>query len=203
MASIGILGGTFNPPHLGHLICAQEAHEQLGLHRVLLMPAGVPPHKAADDDPGGARRAELCRLAVGDDERFEVSELELRRDGPSYTVDTLRALGDQRPDDELTWVVGGDMAASLGDWHEPEEILRLAAIAVAERAGAGRDRIAARVSSLRGAERIAYLDMPRIDVSSSLVRERVGAGRSIRYLVPDAVARAIVVGGLYRAGVRL
>lgn len=201
---LGILGGTFNPPHIGHLVCAQEAHAQLGLDRVVLMPAHVPPHKAIAGDPGAARRRELCELAIGDDERFAVSDLELGRPGPSYTVDTLRELHDQAPQDELTFIVGGDMARSLPSWREPDAVIELARIAVAERSGAERADIQAELAQLANAtgERIAFFDMPRIDISSSLVRERVAQGRPIRYLVPDAVAERIAAEGLYAAEAR-
>jgi nicotinate-nucleotide adenylyltransferase len=198
---IGILGGTFNPPHLGHLVCAQEAHEQLGLDRVVLMPAGIPPHKAVAVDPGAEARHELCRLAIGGDGRFAVSRLELDRPGRSYTVDTLRALRDDSPQDDLTFIVGGDMARSLPTWREPAAVLELATLAVAERAGSGREDIRGELRALPGArgERVRFFDMPRVDVSSSMVRERVATGRPIRYLVPDAVAGAIVEHGWYRA----
>lgn len=201
---LGILGGTFNPPHLGHLVCAQEAHAQLGLDRVVLMPAHVPPHKAIAGDPGGARRRELCELAIGDDARFAVSDLELGRPGPSYTVDTLRELHDQAPQDELTFIVGGDMARSLPSWREPDAVIELARIAIAERSGAERADIQAELAQLANAtdERIVFFDMPRIDISSSLVRERAAHGRSIRYLVPDAVAERIAADGLYTAEAR-
>jgi nicotinate-nucleotide adenylyltransferase len=198
---IGILGGTFNPPHIGHLICAQEAFEQLRLDRVVLMPANQPPHKRVAADPGAQARYELCRLAIEGDERFEVSRLELDREGRSYTVDTLRALHDQHPQQDLTFIVGGDMARSLPTWREPEAVLELATLAVAERAGSEREEIRGELRALHGAsaERVRFFDMPRVDVSSSLVRERVATGRPIRYLVPDAVADAIAQNGWYRA----
>ncbi len=196
---LGILGGTFNPPHLAHLVCAQEAHAQLGLDRVVLMPAGVPPHKAvAEGDPSPEERFALCRAAVAGDERFLVSRAELDRPGRSWTVDTLRLLREENPRDELTFIVGGDMAASLPSWREPEAVLELATLAVAERVGAKRAQIEQGLAPLAGAERIRFFDMPRIDVSSSLVRERVADGRPIRYLVPDAVHAAIERDGLYR-----
>jgi nicotinate-nucleotide adenylyltransferase len=188
---IGILGGTFNPPHIGHLICAQEAHAQLELDRVVLMPAGVPPHKQVEADPGAEARWTLCRAAVEGDERFDVSRLELDRPGRSFTVDTLRALHDHSPQDDITFIAGGDMARSLRSWREPEALLSLATLAVAERAGDRRDAIAAAIAPLKGSERVRFFDMPRVDVSSSLVRERIAAGRPVRYLVPDAVAEAI------------
>ncbi len=196
---LGILGGTFNPPHVGHLVCAQEAHAQLGLDRVLLMPANIPPHKEIAGDPGATRRLELCELAIEGDERFAVSDLELRRPGPSYTVATLRELHDQAPQDELTFIVGGDMAKSLPSWREPDAILELARIAIAERTGAERDQIREALAALPAAtdDRIIFFDMPRIDISSSTIRERVAAGRPIRHLVPDAVAERLAADGLY------
>lgn len=198
---LGILGGTFNPPHIGHLVCAQEAHDQLGLDCVVLMPAGSPPHKRVGAGPGAEARLELCRLATAGDERLGVSRLELDRPGPSYTVDTLEALHDERPRDELTFIVGGDMARSLPSWREPERVLELATLAVAERAGSEREEIRGELRALPAAteERVRFFEMPRIDVSSSLVRERLATGRSVRYLIPDPVAEAIAQNGWYRA----
>lgn len=196
---IGILGGTFNPPHIGHLVCAQEAHDQLDLDRVVLMPAARPPHKQVEADPGAEARHALCEAAVAGDERFEVSRLELDRAGRSFTVDTLRALHDHSPQDDITFIAGGDMARSLPSWREPEQILSLATLAVAERAADRREQISAAIAPLAGSERVRFFDMPRIDVSSSLVRERVASGRPIRYLVPDAVADAIAQNGWYTA----
>jgi nicotinate-nucleotide adenylyltransferase len=199
VARIGLLGGTFNPPHVGHLVCAQEACVQLGLERVLFVPVHTPPHKEADGDPGVEARVELCELAVASDDRFEVSRVEADVPGRSYTVDTLRGLHTLRPQDQLAFVVGGDMARSLPEWREPEAILELAELAVAEREDVRRADIEARLAGLRGApERIRFFDMPRIDISSSLIRQRAAAGLPIRYLVPDPVAAAIERAGLYR-----
>jgi nicotinate-nucleotide adenylyltransferase len=197
---LGLLGGTFNPPHLGHLVCAQEAHHRLGLDRVLLLPARTPPHKEVADDPGPEVRLRLCELAVAGDERFGVSDLELSRTGPSYTVDTLRARHEHDPGDELTFIVGADMALSLASWREPAEVLRLARLAVAERDGAARERIAAAVAPFHDGTRLDVFAMPRLDISSTLVRERVAQGRPVRWLVPDAVAAEIDARGLYRSG---
>jgi nicotinate-nucleotide adenylyltransferase len=175
-AAVGILGGTFNPPHLGHLVMAQEARDQLGLDRVVLMPAGVPPHKdVVGADPGAAARLELCRLAAAGDDGVAVCDVEMRRAGPSFTVDTLRVLHERDPELDLTFIVGGDMAETLPSWREPEGVLGLARLAVAERSG-----------------------MPRLDISSSDIRERVAGGRPIRHLVPDAVAAEIAAHGYYR-----
>jgi nicotinate-nucleotide adenylyltransferase len=196
VAQVGLLGGTFNPPHLAHLVCAQEALLQLDLDRVLLVPVGVAPHKAIEAEPGVEHRVAMCEAAVAADERFAVSRADVDRDGPSYTVDLLRALGGA---DELTFIVGGDMAHSLPSWRDPEGVLALARLGVAQREDVRRADISARLAGLAGAaERVVFFDMPRLDISSSLIRRRAAAGRSIRYLVPDAVAGYIEREGLYR-----
>jgi nicotinate-nucleotide adenylyltransferase len=198
VAEIGILGGTFNPPHIGHLVMVQEALDQLDLDRVWLMPVARPPHKEALADPGAGVRLELCRLATAGDDRIEVSDLEIERGGASYTVDTLRALHERDPEHALTFIVGGDMAHSLPSWREPEAVLELARLAVAERDGLRRDDIAARLEPLHAGDRVVFFDMPRIDLSSSAIRDRIAAGRPLRYLVPDPVADAIRARSLYR-----
>ncbi len=201
MPSLGILGGTFNPPHDAHLVCARAALEQLGLDRVALVPVAAPPHKPLPDDPGPEVRLELCRRAAAGDERLEVSDIEVRRGGPSYTVATLEEIHAERPEDELTFIAGGDMAASLPEWREPERVLELARFAVAEREGAEREEIERRTAGLAGRERIVFFDMPRLDVSSSQVRARVAAGRPIDDLVSPAVKAYIDELGLYRTAV--
>jgi nicotinate-nucleotide adenylyltransferase len=199
VARVGILGGTFNPPHLAHLLCASEAASQLRLDRVLLTPVAQAPHKEAPYDPGPQERLELCRLAVAGDERFEVCDLEVRRGGSSFTVDTLRELHAQTPEDDLTFIVGGDTALGLPSWREPEAVLGLATLAVAERSGAGRGDVAERLrASFPDAAPPVFFDMPRLDISSSQIRRHVAEGRSIRYLVPDPVAERIARGRLYR-----
>jgi nicotinate-nucleotide adenylyltransferase len=199
VARIGILGGTFNPPHVGHLVCAQEALDGLDLDRVLLMPVHAPPHKAIEADPGVEHRVAMCRAAVADHPDLEVSLVEIDRRGPSFTVDTLEALHERAPDDELTWIVGGDMAHALPTWRSPETVLSLATLGVAEREGVRRQDIAERLSIVPGAaERVRFFDMPRIDLSSSLLRQRVAAGRTVRYLVPDPVRAIIDREALYR-----
>ena len=198
---IGILGGTFNPPHLGHLICAQEAYLQLGLDRVTLIPARIPPHKAVEDEPGAEHRLELCRLAVrGDEERFDVSGAEIEREGPSYTVDTLEELHGRAPDHQLFLIVGGDIAAGLPGWREPERVLSLATLAVAKRRGTSQETVGEAVGSLRGGERAQFFHLPRIGISSTMLRDRVRAGQPIRYYVPDALVSYIERHRLY-AGV--
>jgi nicotinate-nucleotide adenylyltransferase len=195
---IGILGGTFNPPHLGHLVCAQEAYIQLELGRVMLIPARQPPHKPVDEEPGPEHRLELCRLAVEGDSRFEVSDLELNREGPSYTADTLSSLLSSAPETDLYLILGGDIAAGLPDWHEPERVLSMATVAVAKRRGTSRELVEHALAQVEGGERTRFFHMPRIGVSSTFIRDRVRAQHSIRYLVPDKVAGYIAEQGLYR-----
>jgi nicotinate-nucleotide adenylyltransferase len=198
---IGILGGTFNPPHLGHLVCAQEAYLQLRLDRVMLIPARIPPHKPVEDEPGFRHRLELCRLVAQDDkDRLEASDLEILRPGPSYTLDTLEELHSQVPDTELFLIVGGDIAAGLPNWHEPERVLSLATLAVAQRPGTPSTAIHEALAHLSGGQRARFFEMPEIGVSSTMVRERVRAGQPIRYLVPDSVAGYIDQHALYRGG---
>ena len=147
---------------------------------------------------GIAEREGVRRLATAKDERLAVSRLEVDREGASYTVDTLRSIHASAPGDDLTFIVGGDMAHSLPTWREPEAVLGLATLAVAERAGAPRRDIEERLSAVSGAGGVRFFDMPRLDVSSSEIRQRVREGRPIRYLVPDEVARYIGAEGLYR-----
>ena len=198
---LGVLGGVFNPPHIGHLVLAQEALARLELDRVVLVPVAEAPHRAIEQDPGGQARLHMCELATAADERLGVSRVELDRAGPSYTVDTLRALGERAPDDELVLLLGGDQAAALAEWREPEEVLRLATVAVVERGEAGRERVERALAGLEGAEEVVFFDMPAIGVSATLVRHRVAQGLPVRYLVPDGVVGFIAARGLYGASV--
>jgi nicotinate-nucleotide adenylyltransferase len=194
---VGILGGAFNPPHIGHLVCAQEALVQLELDRVVFVPVGVAPHREIEYDPGAEVRLEMTELAVAGDERFETSRMELDREGPSYTADTLEQLRRERPDDELFLILGGDQAASLSSWHEPERVLEQATVAVFERVNWGRNAIGIKIGRLAGARGVRYLDMPLMQVSSSSIRRRVRENLPIRYLVPDKVASYIETKDLY------
>jgi len=197
----GVFGGAFNPPHLGHLICAQEARWQLGLERVTMMPMGHAPHREIKPEPGADVRVELCRLAAAGSEWLEVSELETRRDGPSYTAETLAQLHEAKPDDELTLILGADQAAHLASWHEPERVLELARVAVAAREGMEREAVLRRLDRVGRDGVIEFFDMPRVDISSTMVRERLAEGRPVGYLVPEAVAGVVEERGLYTAGV--
>jgi nicotinate-nucleotide adenylyltransferase len=197
-AAIGVLGSAFNPPHLGHLALAQEALWQLGLDEVVLVPTGHAPHKRIADDPGQEARMEMTRLAAAEDSRFSVSTLEVDREGPSYTYETLETLAEERADRELVFVMGADAAVGLEGWREPERVVELASLAVARRAGVSEAEVAVTMRSLRCEGRATMLEMPQFGVSSSAVRERAKQGRPLRYLVPDAVASFIEEGGIYR-----
>jgi nicotinate-nucleotide adenylyltransferase len=141
----------------------------------------------------------MVELAVAADERFRVSRIELEREGPSYTVDTLRELREREPDDELFLILGGDQALGLASWHEPEQVLELATLGVFERGSSTRNAIGITIGRMVGAERVRFLQMPRIDISSTMVRRRAAAGRPIRYLVPDKVANFVGAQSLYGA----
>ncbi|MGQ9571652.1 MAG: nicotinate-nucleotide adenylyltransferase [Dehalococcoidia bacterium] len=186
---LGVLGGTFDPPHLGHLMLAQEAWLALGLEQVLFVPAGDPWRKAGQELSARNHRLAMVQLAVGDNPRFAVSTLEIEREGPSYTVDTLVALQKQRADaTEILFLMGQDSLADLPNWRQPERIIALARLAVARRSAWEEAEADALESCLPGiSRRLVWLDMPRIDISSTAVRERVRRGLSIRYWVPPEV----------------
>ena len=199
VAAIGVLGGAFNPPHIGHLVLAQEAASQLGLREVLLVPAGEAPHKRIEPEPGRDVRLELARLAAATDPTLEASDVETSREGPSFTFRTLELLSDARPNDELVFVMGADVAASLESWRHPQRLLELARLGIAARPGNVLDEAEAALERLGGNERAEIVKMPEIGVSSTGIRRRVAAGRPIRHLVPDAIVDFIDERGLYRA----
>jgi nicotinate-nucleotide adenylyltransferase len=199
--SVGILGGAFNPPHIGHLVLAQEAICALDLDELILVPTGEAPHKRIEPEPGAAVRLELAEAAVAGLEGIRVSDVEVAREGPSYAYRTLELLVDELPGSQLTFVMGADVAAGLEGWRRPERVLELARIAVARRPGAGRESVDAALRRL-GAEAALELEIPQLGVSSTMVRERVAAGRPLRWLVPDGVAALIGERGLYRQAVR-
>ena len=204
--SLGVFGGTFDPIHVAHLALAQEAAETLGLERVVFVPAGSPPHKPGVAVTPGSDRLAMVRLAIAGNDRFEASRIELDREGPSYTVDTLEALAAGRAAEGvagdaagITLVLSADAFLGLRTWHEPRRVLELARLAVAPRDGypeAGPEFLALHFADL--ADRAIFLDGPRIRLSASELRDRAAAGRSLRYLVPDAVAAYIGDHDLYR-----
>jgi nicotinate-nucleotide adenylyltransferase len=196
----GVLGSAFNPPHLGHLALAQEALWQLGLEQVLLVPTGEAPHKRIAEDPGRELRLAMTRLAASDDARFTASTVEVEREGPSYTYETLEELAEQTGDSELVFVMGADAAVGLESWRDPKRVVELARLAIARRAGIADAEVAAVLRSLGAEDRATMLEMPQFGVSSSAVRERAAAGRPLRYLVPEPVARFIEEKEIYSHG---
>lgn len=198
----GILGGTFDPPHLGHLAIAQDVREELGLARVLFVPAGLPPHKSDRVISAPSHRRAMVELAIAGNSDFVISSVELDRSGPSYTADTVDQLraaasADGR-DDRLLVIVGAEALADLPEWHEPERLLGAARLIVVERPGTrtpGRPWVGEHFPGLE--DRVLFLAGPRLCHSSSDIRRRVAEGRSIRYLVPGAVADYIAEHELY------
>jgi nicotinate-nucleotide adenylyltransferase len=185
---IAVLGGSFDPIHHGHLIAAAAAKAILGVDQIRWVPAGEQPFKVGQHAATGAQRARMVELACDGETGFVVDRLEVERPGPSYTVDTLRELGERLPGAELTLLLGADAAALFGKWRDPEGIRARATVVVFSRAGeAPPPGIADRV-----------IIVPRVDISSTAVRERVRQGQSIRYLVPDPVIAYIAGQGLYR-----
>ena len=196
MRAIGIMGGTFDPIHWGHLILAEQAAERFGLAKVVFVTAGEPPHKTGEPVTDAAHRYEMTRLAIEDNERFECSTIEMNRPGPSYTVDTVRQLAAETGA-RLYVLIGADEARDLTKWRDPRGIQKLATIVVANRPGyAVSETIAGLPKEL--AEKIEPLEMPGVDISSTDLRERVRSGQSIRYLTPRAVEDYILEKGLYK-----
>jgi nicotinate-nucleotide adenylyltransferase len=188
---IGLLGGSFDPPHTGHLLAASDAFEALALDRLLFVPASTQPLKAGRASATPEQRMAMARLLAGDDPRFGVDPVEVDRGGLSYTVDTLTTLADRWPSAELVWLVGADVPRSFAKWRSPDRIVQLATVVVLQRAGEAPD-----LASMPGRPRC--LTTRRIDVSSTEIRERVRQGKSIRGFVPDAVAAYIQAERLYR-----
>jgi len=186
---IGIFGGTFDPPHLGHLVAAQEAFEHLRLDRVIFVPAAKPPHKLKQAITRAQTRLEMVRAAIAADARFGADDTELKREGPSWTVDTLRELKARDPAAELFLLIGADQVRDFPSWREPAEIQRLATVVLLAREGVD--------APPEGMRPGAVVRLPRLDISGTELRRRVQAGEPVRYLVPDAVESIILRERLY------
>lgn len=199
---IGLLGGTFDPVHLGHLLLAEACREQGRLDEVWFIPAAVPPHKQDQTLSKPADRIEMLKLAIGGYESFRLSEMELNRGGVSYTVDTLETLQRERPGDELFLLMGGDSLHDLPTWRDPRRICELALPMTVGRPGAAEPDWQA-IATFVSADRLAlirshHVEMPQVGISSRDLRRRVAEGRSIRFQVPRAVEMYIATAGLYR-----
>jgi nicotinate-nucleotide adenylyltransferase len=195
---LGVLGGTFDPVHLGHLILGEVARQELALDRVIFVPTGQPWRKSGREIADGADRLQMLRLATAGNPEVEVSSLEFDRPGPSYTEVTLEALQGENPGAELFFILGRDALIDFPNWHDPQRIAELATLAVAERDDAA--LTGETEADLPGVHaRLCHLHMLRVDINATAIRENVRDGRSIRYLVPDAVAAYIEERGLYRA----
>jgi nicotinate-nucleotide adenylyltransferase len=183
-------------------VLAQEAASQLGLDEVVLMPYGAAPHRRVEPEPGGEVRLEMARLAAADDGLLSASDIEIRRDGPSYTFRTLELLSDERRGDDLVFLMGADVAAGLEAWRDPDRVLELARLGIAGRPGTVLDEAEAALERLGAPDRAELIRLPEIGVSSTSIRHRVAEGQPIRHLVPDRVAALIAERGLYRERVR-
>ena len=195
--SLGVLGGAFNPPHIGHLLLAQEARWQLELDSVLMMVTGRAPHKEIEPEPGPEVRLEMAELAARDETGVEASGMELEGEGPSYTYRTLERLLDEDPDRELHLLLGADAVAGLESWERPERVAELARLAVVPRQSVEPGAVDSALGRLDAADRVEKIDMPLCGVSSTLIRERAAADRPLRHLVPDPVAKLIAERRLY------
>lgn len=187
---IGIFGGTFDPPHIGHLIVASDACAALRLDRLLLVPAALPPHKRGRVSTPAEQRLAMVRAAVEDDPRLEVDDLEVRREGASYSVDTLREMRARHPEAELFFLIGMDQMREFHSWREPQEVARLARLSVVAREG--------EAEHPESPFPYRVVHVTRIDLSATEIRRRVRAGEPIRYLVPEAVRGMVERWGLYR-----
>lgn len=199
--NVGVLGGTFDPIHSGHLIIAEEARLGLGLSQVIFVPAGEPWLKGAREISSAVHRLEMVKLAIAANPRFTVSTVDLDRGGPSYTEDTLtdlrRELGEAA---DFYFILGMDALAQFAMWREPRRIVEMCHLVAARRPGARELDLESLEQSLPGiSRRLIVLDNPEVDISSSEIRERVAEGKSIRDMVPEAVERYIAEHGLYKA----
>ncbi|MFG6494090.1 nicotinate-nucleotide adenylyltransferase [Fictibacillus sp. UD] len=187
---IGLFGGTFNPPHIGHLLIAEEALVQLNLDEVWWMPSSKPPHKEKDVEVPDEQRIEMVRRAIGNNNQFSLSLLEFERSGPSYTIDTIRLLTHKYPHIKFTFIMGGDMVHSLSSWHEIDELKNLVQFAGVGRAGYPIDQHWERYS-------VKHVEIPIIEISSSFIRSRSRSGGNIRYYVSDEVWKYVKENHLY------
>lgn len=192
--NLGIFGGTFDPPHLGHLIVAASVQEQLALEIVLFVPVSLAPHKPDGTFASSSHRLKMVQLAVNGNPRFRVSDVEVRRGGTSYTIDTLHTLRSLYPADKLFLIIGTDNLQIFRSWKEPEEVLKASSVVVINRHGFDRSATENEI-----ANRVRFIQVPAVEISGTDIRERIRTGRSVRYLVPDSVRAYIEENHLYRS----
>ena len=199
MKKVGIMGGTFNPIHNGHLFLAEHAYEQAGLDYVLFMPTMKPPHKADMSIVSAEHRINMVRLAIKNNPKFVLSDLELNRPGITYTSDTLKALKENEPDTEYYFIVGGDSLMMMSHWMDPQTVFRLSTIVAGGREQCSQEQLENQVKHLEDAYdgKIILLDMPIMEISSEQIRNRLAKGETIRYYVPDEVISYIQEYDLY------
>jgi nicotinate-nucleotide adenylyltransferase len=197
--NIGVLGGTFDPVHNGHLIVAEEVKTRLNLAEIIFVPAGQPWLKAAKPISPAEHRLQMLRLAIADKPYFKLSSIEIERTGPSYTVDTITELRDKfGSEDELFFILGWDSLAELPQWREPSRLIKMCYLVAVPRPGYPRPKLKTLEVIIRGlSQRVMLMKKPEIDISASAIRERVARGLSIRHLVPEPVNRYIKEHKLY------
>ncbi len=200
---IGLFGGTFNPIHFGHLIAARSVAEQLALDRVVFIPSANPPHKSVAGLIDASERLEMVRLAIADEPAFEVSDCEIRRPGPSYTIETVASFRKQLdPESEICWIIGADSLPELTTWYRVSELVDCCRIVTVSRPGWDEPDMSPLAQQFDERQiarlREGIVQTPRIDISATNIRSRVRQGRSIRYLVPEPVRTHICETGLYR-----
>jgi nicotinate-nucleotide adenylyltransferase len=187
MNKIGILGGTFDPPHNGHLLIANEVLSELRLDEIWFMPNQEPPHKRKSESVGNLERLDMLELAIDGNTNFRIEKIELERSGPSYTVNTMRLLNERYPNHQFFFIIGADMIEYLPKWHKIDELVNLVQFVGVERPK----------YSNKTDYPVIYVDVPGFDVSSSLIRERINTGKTVRYLLPDNVIKYIEEKYLY------
>jgi nicotinate-nucleotide adenylyltransferase len=198
---IGVLGGTFDPVHLGHLMIAEEARVTLGLSEIMLVPAGQPLLKPAHPITPAEHRLQMLRLAIADRPHFRVSTIEIERPGPSYTVDTIAELkGQSGSEDEIFFILGWDSLSQLAEWREPLRIIEMCYLVAVPRPGYQRPDLEALEAGIPGiSQRVVFLEKPQVDISASAIRELAARGAPVNHLVPGPVAEYIVEHKLYKA----
>jgi len=190
--NIGIFGGTFNPPHMGHLIVAESVREQLHLDKILFIPSARPPHKSRNSIVAATHRVEMTRRAIAENPYFELSEIEIRRKGKSYTIDTLEQLKTLYPQDELFLIIGADELIDFHTWRYPDKILQFCQVVVINRPGFDISQVANDII-----RKVVFAEVPNIEISSTEIREKVRLGKSIRYLVPAQIEQYILQSKIY------